>query len=212
MLYNNERFIQFVRPYLKDCSNVFIAHHLNLAARTFFRRTRIYRPAFTPINVVANQAGYTVTAPAGYEVTAILEVNFEGAEIKPRTRAEARRHFGQSWETDTAHSAEAYVQTDEHTLTLVPIPDRSITAGLTGTCAVQPTLLATGIPTEIFNKYGLYIAYGALADLMSMSKKPWSSQDAVKYAVLYQNHENETRDKVERDFGDRDLIASGNLW
>lgn len=211
MLYSSEQFIQFARPYLRDCSNVFIAHHLNLAARRFFRMTRIYRPTFA-INVVANTGGYQVVPPAGYEVTALLEVNFDGRQIHPLTRAEARRHFGESWETDTARDAEKYVQTAEDRLTLVRIPDRAITDGLTGQYAVQPTLLATGIPDDIFNRYGLFIAYGALADLKSMIGKPWAGNDAVKYATMYQNAEDATRVKVEQDFGERDVIASGNLW
>ena len=212
MDFASESFLTYAAPYLRDCPTPLIAHHLKLASRDFFRLTRIYRLPFS-INVVAGQAGYVIAPPAGFEVTAILEVRFEGLRIKPLTRDEALATFGEQWETTQSDSALNFVQADEGQMTLVPVPKNAMTAGLIGRYAAQPTLTGAGIPDAIFNKYAHIIGYGAIADLASIDGKPWTSAaNAAKYASMYTTERNGVQVKVDRDFGERDVIATGILW
>lgn len=212
MDFNSESFLTYAAPYLRDCPNALIAHHLKLASRDFFRMTRIYRLPFT-INVVAGTGTYTIAPPTGYEVTAIVEARFEGEKIDPATRDEAFDLFGAQWQTTQSESVWRFVQAGEGQLTLVPVPNRAITGGLTGMYAMQPTLAAVGIPDDIFNKYAEIIGYRAIADLSSIDGKPWTSdKNAVKYSGMYTVGRNSVQIKVDRDFGERDVFASGILW
>src|SRR3990172_4933056 len=126
----SEGFITFAKPYLRDCRNDLIAHHLKLAAREFLRRTGLWDVAITPINVVGSTAVYAVPAPvANTEIVEFLEVRYSTRRIWPLDRDEANARYGDDWENTTSAEPNEYVLDDESTIRLVPKPTTSLAAG-----------------------------------------------------------------------------------
>lgn len=148
------------------------------ACITFCETAKPYTYELPAIDVVADQADYTLTPENGYRITDILKdgVVFNGTPINPNDPVSLDFIFGKWRAPETTGTPDYYIaDVTRQTLTLVLTPDTSITDGLVVTVSEAPLITATAVPDVLLSRYHEIIKHGALGALMSMAKKPWSN-------------------------------------
>jgi hypothetical protein len=140
--------------------------------RDFCTQTQCWQEDLTAIDVVADQADYTLTAPANTEIITPTYVKLNDTEIFP----------GDEEDDDTNTY---WLKRDKVTLTLQSTPTAAATGGLEVRVAVRPTAAATSIAgtngDRMFSEWRRAWASGIKARLMEMPKKGWSNVAQAKY-------------------------------
>lgn len=138
----------------------------------FCAATWVWQHLPAPVNVVANQASYPITAPADADIASVLTVEHDGAPIEARS-VEWLNANAPRWRTSAA-TPRHFTQIEQDQLILAPLPSAGLAQGLTMTLALQPKRTATGAPAWLMTKYRYSLVDGVLARLMLMANKPWS--------------------------------------
>ena len=138
----------------------------------FCAATWVWQHLPAPINVVANQAAYALTAPADADIAAVLAAEHDAIPLDPKTPAWLNESLPR-WRT-VAGTPRYFTQTETGQLVLAPVPGAGLPSGLTTVLALQPKKTATGAPDWLMTKYRYSLVDGVLARLMLMSDKPWT--------------------------------------
>lgn len=176
--FQSEEFLGLVLPGLPYCPVALAVQKLRLAAREFFRMSWVWRADHEAIALVANQATYALTVPAGAEVRALCNVRLEGNRFDPVRREVLESQYG-DWAAQTAEKPQRWFMADEATLLVWPKPTANLANAVTLRMILRPTLTASGIDDRLFNLYAEGIAHGAIAELQRMPDKPWTSFDSA---------------------------------
>ena len=187
----------YILPEVSGAPEVLVDHVLRQTAISFFEETEVWTVALTAIDLVANTGTYSLVAPAQTitnptltEVPDVAMVKWawvDGQQIFPTSQEELGA-LPYQWNDKTAAQVSNYTQLTQDTITLFPIPDFASTGGLVITCAIQPSLTATGLPDWLGSKYIQALADGTKATMMGMVGKPWSNPEGEKkYAAAYAN-------------------------
>lgn len=174
-------FYDILMPELPGCTTAMVDLHLREVAREFCRSTSVWRQTLTAINLVANQATYTVAVPINSELVQVLSVTANGITLWINT------DFPEPLKTPKYTRADPPFTMSGDLLTLTfnidEIPSSTVTAGLVLTGALTPSATTTVIPDFIKAQYSDAIRFGVLSRLLAMGKKPWTDRDlAVNYA------------------------------
>lgn len=187
-----------VRPKVPQCPEPLIEQAVKDAVIDFYRRSRIRRDDLTPVAAVADQAAYTLTPPANCAIVHLLALTYDGEPLHP-TRADeldanwhdlANRRFivdsGSSeastdqWRTLTG-TPKAYYQPIPTQVRLVPIPTAALANAIAARAVVCPTEASTSFDDWVFERFYPALVSGALANLLSVPNKPWTSPDLAMY-------------------------------
>jgi hypothetical protein len=80
-----------------------------------------------------------------------------------------------------------FLQKDERSFTVWPVPDKVYRNGLTMRVALKPTRSSESVEDVIFEEYAEVIAAGALTRLMSSAGKPYNNiQMAAVYKMAFE--------------------------
>ena len=211
----SEVFLTFAAPYLKDCPNALVAHHLKLAARNLQAHPRLRR--FHSADQRAGDGRRLRAREPGRRDRGLRGAGGDVREPPHRPdharacSAPLRRHL----ESTLTPEPECYLLDDEDTLRLLPTPTLALAAGLKVRAAVQPTMSAAGLLDRLVNRYGDVVGYGALFDLMSIPDRPYSSErGAVKYGSFYNDRATDVQIAVNKRYSDiaETVEFSGLLW
>ena len=178
----------------------FVRHHLKLAAIEFCKLAWVWLIDQAVIPVVAGTNSYSWTSmPAGTAVARVLQVWIEKRQIFPKTRNELSDIYGDYMR---AEGPSRYFIADlPSKIILVPKPSSDIADGITAKFAVAPTRAATGVETEIFDRYFDAISKGAKARIFGIKRKPWTDMDkATEQRVLFEDAISEAKTNVIRSF------------
>jgi hypothetical protein len=149
-----------------------VRHHVKLAAIEFCNRAWVWVVDQGPISVAAGANEYAWEPPASTEVARILVAWLDKKKLTAQTRKELSALYGDYMRAQGP--ATYFIQDVPSKLILVPTPTSSSADGITAKIAVKPARAATGLDSEIFNRYFDQITRGAKARLFGMAKKPWS--------------------------------------
>lgn len=184
-------------------------------ARVFCRQSHLWKETLPDITVVADTAGYTLTAPTNYgdavEIDGLDEVQYkeDGMDddqyapltIKSREYLDA---YEKNWEWRTAPQPEAcFYDHLDGKIYLTPTPDTGSTDGLVVRLWLMPHYTATEIPPFLFTKYIDQLARGTAGRMMQMTNQRWSNPelgDAYWHKFL-RDCQNAQRDQ-DRGFAD----------
>lgn len=175
-------FYDLLLPELPGCSTALVDRHLVDMAREFCSTTGLWHQTLTAIDLVAEQATYTVATPASSELVRITELTVAGELLwRLSDRGVDRQPEGEDAKYRT-NEPPFSLSTDLAQITLMEVPTAAVVGGLEIKAALKPTAAADTLPDFLKSQHSEAIRYGVLARLMVMGKKPWSDRElAVTY-------------------------------
>ena len=173
--------INKIAPDVRGCPNPVIKDEVLWTARDFCKETQLLIEELTAIDVVEDQAEYTL-APTGGEIVAIDHVEFDEVRILPVTIEYMDKTFSQ-WRTTTTTTPMHFLSDYYNKIRLVFIPEDDLTAGLVVWVSIKPLKTATTLDAFLYDNHFETLADGARARIMAMPKRPWT--DAAQ-SSLYQ--------------------------
>lgn len=206
-------YTEWYRDVVTQCPGLqldYALHRIRDAAIDFCTRTWAYKYDITGV-MVADTPTYSLTPPAGTEITGIVLVKSQrsltGDEMEtPKVHARAAK---------TAAVAPSDVPTKQvmyryDEVTFVPTPDGAYT--FTVEVALRPTASSTDIDSDVFIKYRMGIAAGALYRLMSEPNKPWTnSAGAASNLTTYAQAVRDAKVEINREFAAEPMIVDFSM-
>jgi hypothetical protein len=207
---SNDLFLDYIMPHVPGCVVDIAKHELVNTLIDFCERTLILQRDLDPTTVVENQIDYDLDAPTGYKVCKIMKAWYLNNEISATApdMVSAPQVYNQTMTDAPVQSGVpgAYVQKDDATFSLYPVPAETVANAITMRAALKPIRSSTTIEDFIFEDYAEVIAKGTLKRLMLHPAKTYSNNDmAVANNVLYEQGVNSARQRATRGYGRSNL-------
>lgn len=168
-------FLPDVMPHVPGCPVAVAEHYVRRAAQAFFDRSKAWSVLTASMAVAADQAEVTVVLPdAGTELVRVEQAWLDGRTVVPAT-ARDLDETEENW-TQQAGTVTRVVMLTPGVVRLFRIPEAAATTGLRLRASVRPSEAATGVPDDIAVQYRDSLIMGAKGMLMTVPKKPWSSE------------------------------------
>lgn len=179
-------FYDFILPEVNGVTTALVDFHLRQVAIDFCEETGLHTAEVAAINVVADQATYTLTSPVAdtepYRIKAAW-FNNRPLDLAPIDILNASNPY---WPSRESTKSYAFTQKQPDEIILFPKPDTALTGGLRVELILKPTLTSSGLVDWIATRYKLALAAGVKAQLMAMPDKPWTRPEfAANYASQY---------------------------
>ena len=200
--------------------DVVLQFYMNKVTIDLCERAKVWRVAYSPLVLVANQSAYTVTSPvAQTELSSVLTAKvYLGSTAKWKdldvVTAEQVFEVYPAW-PDTTETKEptAITRRDEATISVLPNPDIAQAYTLYLYAAIRPTLAATGLDSTIYATYRRAIYHGVIHELMMMPKRPWSNEKLAEYhGKQWEYMVNSARARANKSFSRANLSVVPAPW
>lgn len=203
-------FLDFVMPHVPGCTNEMALLEIKNTIIDFCEKSQIIQRDHDPVTVVQGQVDYDFEPPTGYLVTRIMKAWYKTKELTPMSPDEIDRPEVYNRMFTGADVGQTdprqYLQKDERTYTLYPIPMETAKSSLTMRVALKPTRASNTIEDVIYEDYAEVIGNGAKARLMMSPGKPYTNpQGAVAALGMYQSGLNTARQRAVRGYVRGDL-------
>jgi hypothetical protein len=178
-------YYDLLMPELPGITTALLDQHLREVARDFCGKTSAWREDLTAIDLVADQAAYSVAVPTDSALVRV--VSLTAADELLWLDREAKEDDEQP--TYRPEEPPFSLSDDLGTLTLSTddVPTESLAAGLVIKAALKPSTTAATLPDFLRTQYSEAMRFGVLSRLMGMGKKPWSDRPlAGVYAQMWQ--------------------------
>lgn len=170
-------FYDLLLPELPGCSTGLVDLHLREVARDFCSKTGQWRQALTAIDLVADQAAYTVATPASSELVRVTALTVSDELLWQLSDRNADRSDVGEHAKYVPNEPPFSLSADLTQITLVEVPTAAVVGGLEITAALKPTAFAATLPDFLKAQYSEAIRFGVLSRLMAMGKKPWTDRE-----------------------------------
>ena len=167
-------FLPQILPHVPGCIDQLARDAVRNAAIIFCERSKAYRLELDPMQVEAGISDYEFDVPDDTVVHEVLRVVIDGTPIDPKSPAQLDIERP-GWQTETGTPFAYYLKDFRRKLRLVLMPDASIADGLLIEAALKPSKTALKFEQGFFEEYFDDVAYGALANLLSMPGKEWTN-------------------------------------
>jgi hypothetical protein len=219
-----ESFYKFIRPYVTGCPEPIIDNAIRDAARDFCKQSLCVRGDIPPIDIVQDTAFYDLSpsALAGYltawqnaggslteniygslgdsQIVVPLNVKFNDAPINPISMDQMNQYYP-AWESSVSGTPRFYLFQQPERIRLWQTPNAELTGGLKIHAAFQPSMASDTFDDFLFNQWGKQISDGALAEILKVPNKPWTSVDgSAHYSNVFQAHCHNARISSDRGF------------
>lgn len=166
-------FLPEVALEVAGCPQLVVINAIQNAAIQFLRESELQTADLTPIDIVAGDANYTLTAPVGATLVKAEKVTVDGEPLES---------VSSTIDEDETGAAYAYRQESPNEIRIIRVPDADITGGLVVKAAIAPTKNADSVLVEewIAAKYLEEIACGAKARLLMQNGKPWANPGSAE--------------------------------
>lgn len=177
---NYESFFPYILPEVPGAPEPVIVLAIRNAAIEFCERSLILTRDHDPITLVPKVVDYDLEPPI--KETLIIKIQrafVEGSKIDPlapdqiRDPAIYNRLYAEYEEQPS--TPQYYLQKDERSITVWPVPDKIYRNALTMRVAMKPTRDSESVDDVIFEDYAEVIAAGALSRLMASAGKPYTN-------------------------------------
>lgn len=175
-----EDFFPYVLPEVPGANELIVQQAVRNACIEFCEKSLVLTRDHDPITVVPGIVDYDLEPPTGYLVVKVQKAWMENNPINPLapdfvSEAATYNRLFKSYESAPS-TPQHYLQKDERSISVWPVPDKKYQNGLTLRVALKPTRASTEIDDVIFEDYAETIAHGALYRLMMSSGKPYSNE------------------------------------
>lgn len=177
--------VPLVLPEVHGCSDPLAEQAIRDAVIDLCQRSRIWVVICDPVDVTATQAAYDIDLPAQSALVRLLSVR--AGQCDPLTPASADQldeSLSSDWTTETG-TPKHYVQVDDDSFLLTPIPDATLPGQLKVRLAAKPSRSSTGFPAWINERYQEYILAGAKARLLAKQGQPWHNPNLATGYLNY---------------------------
>ena len=196
---------KYVEPEAPGCPAPTIDRALRKAARDLCEKTYCWKEARSDVTLTSGISTYTTAVFAGAELVGIEYVEFnstgipgQGLELLQTTERELSMGLS-TWRITTGDPTHFFTVTKTVAFRLFPIPNRTIANGLSYEVYLKPALESDDLPEFLTRQYAEVLQNGALAEILKMSKTPWSDPGmAADYRQQYRNGVYAVRDRVDR--------------
>lgn len=183
-------------PYVPGCPDPVVEQAIRSVCIDFCHSTHLVQTLVTQ-DVVAGQQDYTVTAPAEQVLSTITGVFFRDDWVPSSSIETVRSGVALRGTVDSIPALSGtpmtYFQKTPNgtTVSLYPVPDESVTAGLAVRAAFAPSRTATTVPDYLYQYWLEEISAGVVHRLCSMPGQPYT--DAAKAKETYSIYNNAVR-------------------
>lgn len=212
-----DAFLPHVLPYAPGCSDLAAYQAIRDAAIDFCRRTGVVQRVSTN-SVVAGTQDYTITVVTDMQLAAVQGAAYQGTWLTPVSPDQvesdtALRGVTIGTAVPQAGTPIFYFQKtpDVAALSLYPIPDTSVTTGLTVKASFMPTQTAATLDDLLLNDYAEAIGAGALTRLLAMPGQMFSGNPAP-YLAAYERHINNAKRLKQRGKLPSNLRVNGQRF
>jgi len=126
---NYDEFLPEVLPYVHDCAYPVAINAIRNACIEFCDKTDYLVYTHDPVSVIAGQAAYALTVPAGTEVARILSGWYDGLRMAPKGEEDLRLQFPLDWRTMTGRP-QYFTHAIPSSVTVIPAPQTDATDAL----------------------------------------------------------------------------------
>ena len=199
---NYEAFFPYVLTEVAGAPEPLVLQAIRNSAIEFCEKSLILTRDHDPITVVTGVPDYDLEAPTGYLVVKVQKAWLENNPIDPiapdivREAAVYNRLFS-SYNKESNGTPRGYLQNDERSITIWPLPDKRYPNGLTLRVALKPSRASAFIDDVIFEDYAEVVASGAISRLMlSVDKAYTNPQMAVVHRARFDQGINVARGRA----------------
>lgn len=203
-------FYPYVLPDVMGCPEMTADVAIRGALIEFCEKSHVLQRDLDPVTVVRGIVDYDLDPPANQLVARIMRVWYKDRELTataPDNINNAEVYNTLFTGADKERSEpRIYLQKDERTFTIYPIPQDTVANGLTIRAALKPTRAAEEVDDVLFEDYAETIAHGAKYRLLSMASKPWTNGPAASAALtMFNSGINVARQRASRGHTRADL-------
>jgi len=168
-------------PYCGAAPDELLITKYRESARAFLTKTRAWRVALVATQG-ANTGNYVLTVPTGAEA---FDFSFARNNESKLTKLTLEQSISRGDPlTGTARGARMGVLS---AIVVMPDPGSDISALLTGSVMLRPTLTAAVLETDIADRYAEAIEFGALQRILRVPKEEWTDFEAsLYYGALFE--------------------------
>ena len=169
-----ELFHPFVVPDVMGCPNPLVDHALRQAAREFCQRSSVWREWADSFTATGLLQRFDFDLPGQAELVAATRATVAGKGIQV-----LGSHFlPADWQlTDTTFTSDALIHISMTEYMLYPMPSAGEVVSIE--MALKPSLTASGVGDDVYNKWAEVVSKGALYRLLSSPGKPYTDLQAA---------------------------------
>jgi len=203
-------FYPYVLTEVPGCPEITVDVALRSTLIDFCEKSLVVQRDLDPVSVVKGIIDYDLEPPTGQLVTKLLRVWYKSSELQPAApdninNAEVYNRLFSGANVERS-DPRMFLQKDDLTFTIYPIPKDTVTNGITARAALKPTRAATVFEDVLFQDYAETIAHGAKYRLLSMASKPWTNGPAANVALAaFNSAVNVARQRASRGHTRADL-------
>lgn len=196
-----EDFFPNILTEVPGAAEVVVENAVRNACIEFCEKSLILTRDHDPITVAAGVVDYDLEPDTGYLVIKVQKAWLEDQPLTPmapdmvKQAATYNRTFSsyQAGPSTPTH----YLQKDERTISVWPVPDKQYANGLTLRVALKPSRNSSSIDDVIFEDYAEVIASGTLYRLMASPGKAYTNPElAVVHKSLFEQGVNTARSRM----------------
>lgn len=148
--------------------------------REFCTKSLLWKRKLTAIDIVAGTSEYIIAAPTNAAIVDIDRIEVSDLFVNP-TSMDLLDRVPETWRSEEASQPSEYMVDAEKVLTLRETPTQSITGGIIVWAALKPIPTTTTVPDFIYDDWYEAILNGAMAFLLRMPNKSWTSIEGAEY-------------------------------
>jgi hypothetical protein len=178
-------FFPYILPEVSGAPTPVVLNAVRNACIKFCEQSLILNRDHDPVTVIANVVDYDLEPPTGYLVAKVTKAWLDNIPLDPLSPdviadAAVYNRLYSSYEASPS-TPRRFLQKDERSVSLWPMPDKKYANGLTMRVALKPTRASTTIEDVIFEDYAEVIASGALSRLMLAADKPYTNEKMAAF-------------------------------
>lgn len=196
-----EDFFPYVLTEVAGAPEPVVVMAIRNACIEFCEKSLVLTRDHDPVTLVPGKVDYDLEPPGGYLVVKVMRAWLDTRELNPAAPdfvsdpAVYNRLFS-SYQSAPS-TPQVYLQKEERSITVWPVPDQRFRNGLTMRVALKPTRASTQIEDVVFEDYAEAIGHGAVYRLMSSVGKPYSNIEmAAVHKALFDQGINVARHRA----------------
>ena len=172
-------FLSRLIPRVPGCPDVLAKQALVDSAIEFCEETQITQATVAPMNVVANQAAYTLVLPAQQAISCTLKAWYNDVQLYPisATNIDSILAYVSSAGSATVETGipNSFYELSPGVIAVYPVPLASVATSLSARVATKPTRAADSLEDILYNDWVDGICAGAAQRICSIPSMPFTS-------------------------------------
>lgn len=192
-----DAFLIEVMPYMQDVPSIVAEQAIRNSVIEFCTETRYLQTDLDSISAISGVSQYDLDAETGYVVVDVMQAWYGSSLLVPKSTEQLSQIYRNTdWRTVSGNPY--YFFREKATqVTLVPTPQKTEANKLNVRVAIAPTRAASGVDSEIYERFLEEIAFGARGRLYNTPGQPYANPKlALEYSKRFNDAMAEVRTRV----------------